>query len=183
MAILQLEDGTVKSVLSEIVLELAPLGIELKHYDLGEMPLYPHLLNQDVFTEEEKNHIIVTHHHLFEFLQQEKGYMWYELQNIHPGSPVLETLAQGYARYHIHSCAEANYVLAGELLYGFVKPEGQQIHLLIQPQDYIHIDREVEHWSSPSALLNGKILRYFTTVDGWLPGYTGTPLNNSLTRE
>lgn len=178
MAILQLEDGRIESVINEVVLELAFLGIELRHYDLGELPLYPHLLNQDILTNSEKSHITVTHHNLFEFLQQEKGYLWYDLHNIHPGLPNLEILIHSYMRYHVHTCAEANYILAGELIYGFVKPNGQHIHLLMQSQEYIHIPQTVEHWCSPAASLSCKMIRYFTSVDGWLPRYTGTQVSH-----
>jgi 1,2-dihydroxy-3-keto-5-methylthiopentene dioxygenase len=182
MATLLLDNGTIERDLSQIVDELEPLGIKIRHYDPGTSLLFPHLLDQDVVTESEKRYVVGLHNSVFEFLQQENGYLWCDLLSIHPGSPNMETLIATYGRYHTHTAAEALYLLAGEMIYGFVKPDGSQVQLLIQPQDYIHIPSEVEHWSSPSASLNYKVIRYFTTVEGWMPSYTGTQLSDLINK-
>ncbi|MGM3305614.1 acireductone dioxygenase [Anabaena sp. WFMT] len=182
MATLLLDDGTIETDLNRIIDELAPLGITIRHYDPGTSLLFPHLLDQDVVTESEKRYVVGLHNSVFEFLQQENDYLWCDLLSVHPGSPNLETLIATYGRYHTHTAAEAVYLLAGEMIYGFVKPDGSQVKLLIQAQDYIHIPSEVEHWSSPSALLHFKVIRYFTTVEGWMPNYTGTHLSDLLNK-
>ncbi|MEA5513616.1 acireductone dioxygenase [Nodularia sp. UHCC 0506] len=182
MPTLLLDDGTIKRDFHEIVREISPLGIHLKHYDSGTSLLCPHLLEQDVLTGAEKNSIIELHNSVFEFLQQENGYMWCDVLNIHPGLPNLQNLIATYSRYHHHTAPEALYILAGEMIFGFVKPDGQQVQLLIQSQDYIHILAGVEHWSSPTALLDLKAVRYFTSVEGWIPNYTETQLSDSLNK-
>lgn len=180
MATLLLDDGTVESDLGEIARELSPLGIYVKHYDPGTSLLFPNLIEQDILTDSEKRFIVELHNGVFEFIQQENGYLWCDLLNIHPGSPNLETLIAAYNRYHTHTAAEPLYVLAGEMLFGFVKSDGSQVKLLVQSQDYINIPPGVEHWCSPTALLHCKAVRYFTTPDGWLPKYTGTQLSDFL---
>lgn len=182
MATLLLDDGTIESDLDEIVRELAPLGIHLKHYDPGTSLLFPHLIEQDTITESEKRYILELHNSVFEFLQQENGYLWCDLLNVHPGSPHLETLIATYNRYHTHTATEPIYVLAGEMIFGFVTPDGKQIQLLIESQDYLVIPAGVEHWCSPNAALNFKAIRYFTTAEGWLPTYTGTQLSDSMNK-
>ncbi|BCL34799.1 1,2-dihydroxy-3-keto-5-methylthiopentene dioxygenase [Nostoc sp. MS1] len=179
MATLLLEDGTIESNLDEIVRELAPLGIHLKHYDPGTALLFPHLLTQDVLTDSEKRHIVDLHNSVFEFIQQENGYLWCDLLNVHPGSPNIQTLMATYSQYHTHTAPEPLYLLAGEMIFGFVKPDGSQVQLLVQSQDYLHIPAGVEHWCSLTASLTFKAVRYFTAADGWVPNYTGTQLNDS----
>jgi len=180
MAILLLEEGRVESDLSEIVRELAPMGVHLKHYDPGTSLLFPDLLEQDVLTNSEKHYIVDLHNSVFEFLQQENGSLWCDLLNIHPGVPNLQMLIDTYGRYHTHAASEPLYVLAGEMVFGFVRPDGSQIQLLVQSQDYICIPAAVEHWCSLTASLNFKAVRYFTSPEGWVPNYTGTQLNDSL---
>lgn len=180
MAILQLEEGKVESDLSEIVRELAPMGVYLKHYDPGTSLLFPNLLEQDVLTNSEKHYIVELHNSVFEFLQQENGSLWCDLLNVHPGVPNLQMLIDTYSRYHTHTSPEPLYVLAGEMIFGFVRPDGSQVQLLVQPQDYICIPAEVEHWCSLTASLNFKAVRYFTSAEGWVPNYTGTQLNDAL---
>ncbi|MFN6571252.1 1,2-dihydroxy-3-keto-5-methylthiopentene dioxygenase [Dendronalium sp. ChiSLP03b] len=182
MAILLLDDGTVESDLGEISRELSPLGIYLKHYDPGTSLLFPNLIEQDVLTDSEKRFIVELHNGVFEFLQQENGYVWCDLLNLHPGSFNLETLIAGYNRYHTHTAAEPLYILAGEMIFGFIRPDGSQVQLLVQPQDYIYIPAGVEHWCSPTASLHCKAVRYFSTADGWVPNYTGTHLKDSLNK-
>ena len=103
MAILLLEDGTVESDLSEIVHELAPIGVHLKHYDPGTSLLFPDLLEQEVLTHSEKHYIVDLHSSVFEFLQQETGSLWCDLLNLHPGAPNLKMLLDTYSRYHTHT--------------------------------------------------------------------------------
>jgi 1,2-dihydroxy-3-keto-5-methylthiopentene dioxygenase len=74
-------------------------------------------------------------------------------------------------------------MLAGEMVFGFVRPDGSQVQLLIQAQDYIQIPAKVEHWIRPAASLHCKAVRYFTTVDGWIPQYTGTQISNFLRKQ
>ncbi|OCQ90541.1 acireductone dioxygenase [Nostoc sp. MBR 210] len=179
MAILLLEDGTVESDFSEIVRELAPIGVYLKHYDPGTSLLFTNLLEQDVLTALEKQYIVDLHNNVFEFLQQENGSLWCDLLNVHPGVPNLQMLIDTYSRYHTHTAAEPLYVLAGEMIFGFVRPDGSQIQLLVQSQDYISIPAGVEHWCSLTASLNFKAVRYFTSAEGWLPNYTGTHLSDA----
>ncbi|WP_414753654.1 1,2-dihydroxy-3-keto-5-methylthiopentene dioxygenase [Anabaena sp. CCY 9910] len=182
MATLLLEDGTIESNLDEIARELAPLGVYIKHYDPGTSILFPHLLIQDALTDKEKCHIVDLHNSVFEFIQQENGYLWCDLLNVHPGSPNLQTLIATYAQYHTHTAPEALYALAGEMIFGFVKADGSQVQLLVQSQDYLHIPSGVEHWCSLTASLSFKAVRYFTAADGWVPNYTGTQLNDSLNK-
>ena len=182
MANLLLDDGTIESDLGEIARELAPLGIYLKHYDPGTSLLFPNLLQQDVVTELEKRYMLELHNGVFEFLQQENGYLWCDLLNLHAGSPHIETLIATYSRYHTHTAAEPLYVLAGEMIFGFVRADGSQIQLLVQAQDYLLIPAGVEHWCSLTASLNFKVVSYFTTAEGWLPSYTGTQLSDSFNK-
>ncbi|WP_017654722.1 1,2-dihydroxy-3-keto-5-methylthiopentene dioxygenase [Fortiea contorta] len=179
MATLLLDDGTLATDLNEITRELDTLGIYLKHYEPGTSLLFPNLLGQDILTDAEKCYILELHSSVFEFLQQENGYLWCDLLSIHPGSPHLQTAIATYSRYHTHSAPEPLYVLAGEMLFGFVRADGVQIQLLLQAQDYLVIPPGVEHWSSPTASLYCKGVRYFTTAEGWLPTYTGTQLSDS----
>ncbi|MBW4685361.1 MAG: acireductone dioxygenase [Komarekiella atlantica HA4396-MV6] len=182
MATLLLDDGKIESDLGEIVRELAPLSIQLRHYDPGTSLLFANLLDQDVVTESEKHYIVELHNSVFEFLQQENGFLWCDLLNVHPGSANLHQLITTYGRYHTHTAAEPLYVLAGEMIYGFVRPDGSQVQLLVEAQDYLCIPAGIEHWCSPTASLHFKAVRYFAIADGWVPNYTGTQLSDSLNK-
>lgn len=174
MAILQLDNGTIYRDLGDIARELNFLDVRLQHYDPGISLLFPDLLVQDVLSELEKSQILELHDSVFEFLKQEGKYLWSDLLVLHPGSPSLHTIIATYSRYHTHTDPEAFYVLAGEAIFGFMRLDGSQMQLLVQPQDYIHIPSKTEHWFSLATSLHVKAVRYFTTAAGWMPCYTGT---------
>jgi 1,2-dihydroxy-3-keto-5-methylthiopentene dioxygenase len=68
------------------------------------------------------------------------------------------------------------------MIYGFVRPDGSQVQLLVQAQDYLYIPADVEHWCSPTASLNFKAVRYFAIAEGWVPNYTGTQVSDSINK-
>lgn len=179
MPILQLPDGSLLTDLNAIAQELAPLSIRCQHFDPGTTLLFPDLPQQDTFTDLEKQHILDCHNVHFEFLRQQENYLWHDLLVLHPGSPNLALITSNYHRFHTHTMPEAIYALAGEAIYGFLHPEGYTLQLLVQPQDYLHIPAEIEHWFSPAASLHFKAVRYFTTASGWVPRYTGTQVDSA----
>jgi 1,2-dihydroxy-3-keto-5-methylthiopentene dioxygenase len=160
---------------TDIQQELACLNIQIKSCDL-ENSLGLEILTQDVLTYLEKEQILQSHKSFFESYQPQADKIYYDLLILHPGSPNLYSLAATYGRYHIHTDVEALYVLSGEAIFGFVRPDGSQIELLLQTHDYIYIPPGCEHWFSPAASLHFKAVRYFTTANGWIPQHTGRTL-------
>jgi 1,2-dihydroxy-3-keto-5-methylthiopentene dioxygenase len=180
MAILQFSDGKTLSNLSDIVAELAFLNICLKQFDSGISPLVSDLLAQDLLGETARQQILELHDSPVECVKEEGDYSWSDVLSLHPGSPTLYSLMTTYSRYHTHSAPESLYILAGEAIFGFTQPDGTQLQLLVQPQDYIRIPADTEHWFSLSASLQVKAVRYFTTIEGWVPQYTGTIMSDFL---
>jgi 1,2-dihydroxy-3-keto-5-methylthiopentene dioxygenase len=183
MSILKLENGQILYRLSDIQQELATLDIQINHYNLETTLTFPDLLVRDVFSQQDKQKILQSHNKDFELLQQQAGYFSYDLWLLHPGLPNLYALIATHSRYHTHQDAEAMCVLAGEGLFGFARPRGDQLQLQVQPGDYIHIPAGVEHWFSLSASLHLKAWRYFTSADGWVPQYTSTGLEKFLKKK
>ncbi|MBW4421453.1 MAG: hypothetical protein KME13_19845 [Myxacorys californica WJT36-NPBG1] len=180
MPILLHSNGAILTKLNDIVTELSPLNVRLKQFDSETSPLLCDLLSQDLLGETAKQQILEFYDSRFAFLKQEGEYSWSDLLTLHPGSANLYPLMTTYSRYHTHSAPEALHILAGEAIFGFTQADGTQLQLLVQPQDYIHIPANTEHWFSLSVSLHLKAVRYFTTVEGWMPHYTGTVVNNPL---
>jgi 1,2-dihydroxy-3-keto-5-methylthiopentene dioxygenase len=174
MATLKLNNGEIITDECQIRDILAPLSIQLQHYNLEESSFYCALLTQDILSYIDKDNISQLHQQQFDFIKQQGNYFCYDLFVLHPGSPNLYTQINTYSRYHTHADAEALYVLSGEAIFGFVLPDGEQVQILLQAHDFIHIPSQHEHWFSPAASLNIKAVRYFSSARGWVPEYTGT---------
>lgn len=175
MAILRLSNGTILENFDSIALELASLHVAIRSIAVEFDGAQLSLLAQDIVDESAKQHLL-SHPEVTAVPLDTP--LWWDLLNLHPGSGQLPMVLPTYDRYHIHDAPENFYVLSGSAIVGFVRPDGTQMQLRVEAQDYLHIPANVEHWFSVTAALNFKAVRYFTTVAGWMPQYTGTPITD-----
>ncbi|WP_017318659.1 1,2-dihydroxy-3-keto-5-methylthiopentene dioxygenase [Mastigocladopsis repens] len=176
MAILQLEDGTRHTDLQDICRELAPLNIQLNRWAVGESQQLRQLLAQDSLNEDEKEQILKSLDGYFEQLKQTAGYQTRDLIVLHPGIPNLDAMLTKFDKIHTHSEDEVRYIIAGEGIFGFVRPDDTQVELTVQPQEYINVPAGTEHWFYLTPARRIKAVRYFTGTEGWFPEYTDTQI-------
>ncbi|MBW4593322.1 MAG: acireductone dioxygenase [Brasilonema angustatum HA4187-MV1] len=177
MAILQLEDGTRYTDLQDISRELAPLNIQLNRWAVGESQQLHELLSQDSLNEDEKEQVLKSLDRYFQQLQQTAGYQTRDLIVLHPGMPNLDAMMTKFDKIHTHSEDEVRYIIDGEAIFGFVRPDGSQVELTIQPQEYINVPARTEHWFYLTPARRVKAVRYFTATEGWTPEYTGKEIH------
>jgi len=174
MAILQLEDGTTYTQLGDIARELAPLNVQLNRWSVGDNPEIHRLLAKDALSDEEKEQVLQALDSYFEELKASAGYQSRDLIVLHPEVPNLNALLSKFDPCHYHTDSEVRYIVAGEGIFGFVRPDGSQVELTVQAQEYINVPENTEHWFYLTPSQRIKAVRYFTTTEGWLPEYTGT---------
>jgi 1,2-dihydroxy-3-keto-5-methylthiopentene dioxygenase len=173
MAVLQLENGTVYTEFADISRELAPLGIGLNTWALGDSPELRNLLQKAALTDEEKEQVLETLDHYFEQLQRTAGYQSRDLIVIHPEIPNLDGMLSKFDKIHTHADDEVRYVIDGEGVFGFVRPDGTQVRLTVEAEEYINVPAGTEHWFYLTNTKRIKAVRYFTSTEGWTPEYTG----------
>jgi 1,2-dihydroxy-3-keto-5-methylthiopentene dioxygenase len=173
MAILLLEDGTIYTELGDIVRELAPLNIQLNRWPVGDRPQLHHLLAQENLNEEEKEQVLAALDGYFEELQRTAGYQSRDLIVLHPGIPNLDAMLAKFDQIHAHADDEVRYIVDGEGIFGFVRPDGTQVELTVQPEEYINVPAGTEHWFYLTSAQRIKAVRYFIGTEGWVPQYTG----------
>jgi len=176
MAILKLENGTTYTELEDIARELAPLNVQLNYWAIGEKAQIRQLLSQESLTEAEKERVLESLDHYFEQLQQTGGYQSRDLIVLHPNTLNLNTLLSKFNRCHTHADDEVRYIIDGEGVFGFVRPDGSQVELTIQPEEYINVPAGTEHWFYLTDSSRIKAVRYFTTTGGWVPEYSNSRL-------
>ncbi|MBE9129242.1 MULTISPECIES: 1,2-dihydroxy-3-keto-5-methylthiopentene dioxygenase [unclassified Coleofasciculus] len=176
MAILRLEDDTTYTQLDDIIRELAPLNIELNHWSVGDNPEIHNLLAKDALSDQEKEEVLQALDDYFEQLKETAGYQSRDLIVLHPEVPNLEAMLSKFNRCHYHTDNEVRYIVAGEGVFGFVRPDGSQVELTVQPEEYINVPANTEHWFHLTPTRRVKAVRYFTTTEGWVPEYTATDI-------
>lgn len=179
MATLRLEDGTTYTHLRDIARELAPLNVEINYWPIGDDSELNALLLQDILSDTEKQQVLQALDTYFH-QQQTEGYQSRDLIVLHPDIPDLEALLSKFNRCHTHADPEVRYIIAGEGVFGFVRPDGSQVELIVQSEDYINVPSDTEHWFYLTASRQIKAVRYFTTTSGWVPEYTDTEIRLRL---
>ncbi|MBD2337124.1 acireductone dioxygenase [Calothrix sp. FACHB-156] len=172
MAILRLETGTEYQDIADITRELASLNIQLNHWTVGKNPELHRLLAQDSLNEDEKEQVLQALDGYFEELQQTAGYQSRDLVVLHPGITNLDDLMAKFASIHTHADDEVRYIIDGEAVFGFVRPDGSQVELTVQPEEYINVPAKTEHWFHLTPKKRVKAVRYFISTEGWVPEYT-----------
>lgn len=176
MAVLRIEDGTTYTDLNEIQKELASLKVQLNYWTVGGNYNTRNLLAKEALSEAEKEQLLQAVDQYFEQLKQSDGYQSRDLIVLHPNVPNLDVFLSKFERSHIHADDEVRYIIDGEGVFGFVRPDGSQVELTIQPEEYINVPAGTEHWFHLTEKKRIKAVRYFTTMEGWVPEYTDTPI-------
>lgn len=171
MAILQLERGETLTDSVSIDDYLNRLGVQIDRWSLGEDRLTHSLLAQPRLDEVQKESVLRSLDHYFEALE---GYEARDLIVLNPETPNLEELLAKFSRPHTHADDEVRYIVDGEGVFGFVCPDGSQMELTIQPEEYINVPPGTEHWFYLTSLRRIKAVRYFADTTGWTPDYTDT---------
>lgn len=171
MAILQMEDGSKLTDLQSIIEQLAPLGITLNNWSIGDNPELQHLLSQDSLDDTQKETVLTHLDHYFNSLSS-AGYTSRDLIVLHPEVPNLDTMLSKFDKIHTHADDEVRFIVAGEGIFGFVRKDGSQVELTVQPQEYINVPAGTQHWFILTPAKRVKAVRYFCGTAGWVPEYT-----------
>jgi 1,2-dihydroxy-3-keto-5-methylthiopentene dioxygenase len=173
MAILQLEKGKTLTDIESIGHHLATLNIQLKKWPVGEDVSTQALLAQPTLQEEEKEQVLFVLDHYFESLEV---FHARDMIVLNPATPNLDGMLEKFSRPHTHSDDEVRYIVDGEGRFGFVCPDGTQMELTIQPEEYINVPAGTEHWFCLTPQRRIKAIRYFVDTLGWTPEYTHTEI-------
>lgn len=174
MAILKLENGQQLTDETAIATELAPLNIKLNHWSIGTE--IQSLLAKQTLTDDEKEQVLVGLDHYFERLKMDLGYTSRDLIVLHPDVPNLDGMLARFNPVHTHADDEVRYIVDGEGVFGFVRSDGSQVELTVQPAEYINVPAGTEHWFYLTSSRRVKAVRYFAGTEGWTPDYTGTSI-------
>ncbi len=181
MASLRLENGITLTDLDPIAIELAPLNVELSYWGVGDNATVQTLLQKAALTDDEKAYVLQGVDHYFEQLKAAAGYTCRDLIVLHPDVPNLDTMLAKFNKIHTHADDEVRYIVEGEGVFGFVRPDGSQVELTVQAEEYINVPAGTEHWFYLTEAKRVKAVRYFIGTEGWVPEYTGTPIKVSAT--
>ncbi|MGC8528706.1 MAG: cupin domain-containing protein [Leptospirillia bacterium] len=177
MAILFRTDKSQHVTLAEIAKVLTPVDVRLESWPIPETQPLKHLLGKPRLTTSEQEEVLNFFLPRFDHLKKTLGYQTQDLIVLDPDLPGLSALEEKFRSCHTHDDNEIRYIVEGEGIFGFVLPDGDQVELLVEGGDYINVPRGAEHWFRLTPARRIKAIRYFTSTAGWIPLYTGRPLD------
>ncbi|MCO4755060.1 MAG: hypothetical protein KC478_11305 [Bacteriovoracaceae bacterium] len=175
MALLRFEDGSTTNNLEEIKNELAPMGVTLNKWRIDNEEALG-LLEKESLEDSEKETLLGYLDHYFEALKKESGYKSRDLIVLSPKIPNLDELLKKFQPAHTHADDEVRFIIDGEGVFGFTRPDNSQVELLVEAEDYINVPKNTEHWFYLTDKKRIKAIRYFSGTDGWTPEYTGSEI-------
>lgn len=176
MAKLVREDGTTLTSVADITAALEPISVAVDHWPVGDDPELRALLNEPGLNNDEKEMVLRNLDHYFEKLEASEGYQTRDLIVLHSGVPDLDKLLAKFDRAHTHDDDEVRYIIDGDGVFGFIMPDGKQNQLTVEAGEYINVPAGTEHWFVLTESKRIKAVRYFTSIEGWTPNYTGTEI-------
>lgn len=176
MAFLRYESGEAVSDLETIRSALAPLNIELNHWPIERTPDIGPLLAADILSSEQKEELLLAFDDRFEDQRTRYGYQARDLVVLHAAVPSLQDLLKVFDKCHTHADDEVRYIIDGSGIFGFIMPDKTQLMLTVQAGEYIRVPKNTEHWFVLDEKRRIKAVRYFTSKEGWVAKYTGTPV-------
>lgn len=151
---------------------LAPLGVRVDRWPVPDA-VAP-LMSEPALDDAQKAAALEGLDVYFRRLQADLGYQSRDLIVLHPEVPGLDGMLSKFDRCHTHDDDEVRYIVDGEGVFGFVLPDGRQLHLAIFAGEYINVPAGTEHWFTLTSAKRIKAVRYFTSTEGWAPNYTDT---------
>ncbi|HJL43336.1 MAG TPA: cupin domain-containing protein [Myxococcales bacterium LLY-WYZ-16_1] len=171
MAKVRYRDGRTLTDLQQIQKALKPLSVQVAHWPVTAPAA---LVDRPALSADEKEAVLRELDGYFERLQAEAGYQSRDLIVLHPQVEGLDGMLAKFDRCHTHDDDEVRYVIDGEGVFGFVLPDGDQLHLTVEAGEYINVPAGAEHWFYLTEKRRIKAVRYFTGTEGWVPHYTQT---------
>jgi 1,2-dihydroxy-3-keto-5-methylthiopentene dioxygenase len=157
---------------------LDSIGVHLEEWPLPTDPEIRFLLDQERLTSAQAKEILEGFHQRFDDLRESQGFQSQDLVVLFPELPDLDTMLGRFVSCHTHDDNEIRYIIDGEGVFGFVLPNGDQVELTMSAGDYINVPAGAEHWFRLTPKKRIKAIRYFTSREGWVPNYTGRPVQS-----
>ena len=176
MALLKFKDGREITDLSQIREQLSTLNVELDHWPIDKTDRTSSLLSSDTLSPEEKEELLKDLDNRFEEQKKAYGYETRDLIVLHKDVPGLDDMLKIFDKAHTHSDDEVRYIIDGSGFFGFIYPDGNQVMLKVEAEEYIRVPANTEHWFVLDASRRIKAVRYFTSQEGWVANYTGTEI-------
>lgn len=161
----QPEQGVRYTGFSEIERELAAINVKFERWSA----------NRELTAEDGQETILAAYQESIEKLKQLYGFQSADVINLSPDHPQKAEFRQKFLAEHIHDDFEVRFFIDGSGL--FYLHVGDKVYAaLCEKGDLISVPAGTTHWFDMGENPSFKVIRLFTTPEGWVAQFTGSDI-------
>jgi 1,2-dihydroxy-3-keto-5-methylthiopentene dioxygenase len=114
-------------------------------------------------------------------LMNKYGFKSVDVINMNPEHPQREPMRQKFLSEHVHDDYEVRFFVEGQGLF-YLHVGGKVYGVLCSRGDLISVPSGTAHWFDMGPQPRFKVIRLFTTPEGWVAQYTGEKIADRFPR-
>jgi 1,2-dihydroxy-3-keto-5-methylthiopentene dioxygenase len=150
---------------ADIERELAALDVRFERWQA----------NRELTTDADQATIIAAYQTSIDNLKQLYGFQSVDVINLSPDNPQKVEFRQKFLAEHIHDDFEVRFFIDGCGLF-YLHVDHKVYAVLCEKGDLISVPANTTHWFDMGENPNFKVIRLFTTPDGWVARFTGSDI-------
>lgn len=137
--------------------------------------------NRSLADDSDQQAIISAYADSIERLQQQYGFQSADVIQVAPHHPDRAALRQKFLAEHTHSDFEVRFFVGGRGLF-YLHPADKVFIVFCEAGDLISVPAGTPHWFDMGEHPDLKVIRLFTTTEGWVAQYTGNDIADRFPR-
>lgn len=114
-------------------------------------------------------------------LMKARGFVTADVISVNHETPNHPELRKKFLDEHTHSEDEARFFVEGSGVF-YIHSHGHVYAVLCEKGDFINLPRLTQHWFDFGPRPYLKVIRTFTTPEGWVANYTGSDIASRFPR-
>lgn len=130
--------------------------------------------NTPLATDADQDTILAAYAHELKPYMEKNGYVTADVINVHPQTPNLMAIREKFMKEHRHSEDEIRFFVDGEGVFWFHLDNGEVLGVTCSAGDFMAVPKNFRHWFDLAPNYFVKAIRIFSNIEGWVPHYTNS---------
>jgi 1,2-dihydroxy-3-keto-5-methylthiopentene dioxygenase len=131
--------------------------------------------NRELTAEDDQATIIAAYQESIDKLKALYGFQSVDVINLSPDHPQKAEFRQKFLAEHTHDDFEVRFFIDGRGLF-YLHVNGKVYTILCEKGDLISVPAHTTHWFDMGENPSFKVIRLFTTPEGWVAKFTGSDI-------
>ena len=150
---------------SDIERELAGIGVKFERWTAS----------RELAADEDQARVIAAYQEAIDKLRRLYGFQSVDVINLSPDNPQKAEFRQKFLAEHTHDDFEVRFFIDGRGLF-YLHINGKVYAALCEKGDLISVPAHTTHWFDMGENPSFKVIRLFTTPEGWVAKFTGSDI-------